>query len=1116
MPLQLVYTSANVALKPGVTGFATVAQHPGIRAALARAIEQRSGYLDAYALGGRRPPVFAHRCIETGGQRAHVLTRVVDSGTDYSGRNNHLAHHFVFSEDEVRRLRITPAELLWRLPWLNAWEGEPRYFSGDDELDCSSWKPEVRLPAAQWRAVTGHAGCAALPYETEGGDARVFFAVDEQLQPEILLRLFAESLLLKDPHSKSPGSTWRIPFCTIEASGDDAADFQWLGVPVGSPRHAGLMKQKRYVISFGPQQAPTGLLVEVAENPAKAETMPVINEIPTAREVARPAAVPERSPSRKNKAQDDVLPLSSEPVGGEGARNIRILALLAGAAVVLIGGGVGWWQMQRTCEAEARQAENDRLATARNELAVLEQAFQRGADVTDKINGLPARFGDSWGADAALEQKRRQLLAIGADRRKKVEGWLARLEPLSDRVLGIQLVPEDELLEMDTQLSKLGVSGELARGLEQQLDDLRLEAGLVRPFAEALGSKSKGDAELRDKLESAMRRADQSKSIRPEVKKGLHAAFATIFPPAVVAKAVAPSVKVVEAAKPKVVEAALPKQIDAGLSPALRVLVRLKRTYITLQSGVASGKEPGIIDFSAVPDLVSDAGKFMQKEGGVRVTSLVRLDHPAGPPTAFQLLDGKIYDAKTRPVLAFVEKSLRRADDWQPWQFGDRAMFAFGQGEEEPTFRLVAVNLRASPDPSAMEPLLRLPASELLTRDPASPSRVVIAPDKRKLLKELKRGESGADTVAWRLIPAFTKTLNNSDGTEPRLPPKEAPTTLDSLWDDVFLDLASLAGGPDPVSGQELTEQIAGLKPIADARNALFNGLPNEKGGFAAPVLAVQRDNSGALITNANGGPLLGEPKANTIPDTTLRTLFATQGQRCPGSAFAEMLMKALRKLDDTKLLFHAAADEAYWKEFDVLRSVTNWNEEHWQRFLVAWDAFINSEGPTEEDRQKNRLNLQGPEFQQCWDNRRRMRVYAFNTIPRKLLEAGKDYFLWLPMVNGDDPEAHLTEARSRLARWKHDTEVAARFAREQPGRLGGYALYLTFTRAAGIPPLTVKWVEFEEEMTAPPAAPQAAPSATPAPVSGAAPPSTDEEAPSPKKRKRDRKGDKPDSEVDR
>ena len=114
MAQQLVYTSSPRLLQAGRTGFGTVAMHAGIPNWLQSEIE---GFSQFSRLPGLDPTrvILCHTNFGQGDRKHHVFSRIHDCGADYTGRTNHIAHHFIFTAAEIAqatKLGVTPVDVL--------------------------------------------------------------------------------------------------------------------------------------------------------------------------------------------------------------------------------------------------------------------------------------------------------------------------------------------------------------------------------------------------------------------------------------------------------------------------------------------------------------------------------------------------------------------------------------------------------------------------------------------------------------------------------------------------------------------------------------------------------------------------------------------------------------------------------------------------------------------------------------------------------------------------------------------------------------------------------------------------------------------------------------------
>jgi hypothetical protein len=222
MAWQLIYTSAPRLLEAGRSGFGTVARHREIPALLVAAVERISQFSRVPGLDADRV-IYAYRQITAGSGRFHVLSCIRDTGADYTGRTNHLAHHLIAEPREIAALGPngpSPADVLLAFPWLSAWNDPPRWFEATDEFSLAHIPPQTSNDGAWWASVTGNPAHAWLLANGEGSHGATLLA-----PPGCNLRaLFAESLRL------TPERLWQVPFTTALQPSDDASDFKWLGL----------------------------------------------------------------------------------------------------------------------------------------------------------------------------------------------------------------------------------------------------------------------------------------------------------------------------------------------------------------------------------------------------------------------------------------------------------------------------------------------------------------------------------------------------------------------------------------------------------------------------------------------------------------------------------------------------------------------------------------------------------------------------------------------------------------------------------------------------------------------------------------------------------------------
>jgi len=220
MALQLVYTSAPRLLDAGRTGFGIVARSKSLPPLAANAIERFSKYANMQGTDRSRV-VMAHRKVTIGSNRFHVLSRICDSGSDHTGRTNHIAHHLIFSPLEIRQAlaqRLTPADIFAQFAWLDRWEGTPKVYDGSEGFQIEGFLPEYSATnRAAWIGVTGepiHSRLLAWDEAPRSGALIVPAGID-------LLPLLGEALA----ECQNP---WGKTFTTSLEPTDELSELDWV------------------------------------------------------------------------------------------------------------------------------------------------------------------------------------------------------------------------------------------------------------------------------------------------------------------------------------------------------------------------------------------------------------------------------------------------------------------------------------------------------------------------------------------------------------------------------------------------------------------------------------------------------------------------------------------------------------------------------------------------------------------------------------------------------------------------------------------------------------------------------------------------------------------------
>jgi len=226
MPQQLIYTSAPRGVVAGRSGYCTVARSAAMREALMLQLEKWSYYQHLSLGGGQERPICCCRVIDIRGTHYHVLSRIQDAGLDFTGRTNFLAHHLVFTPEEIRQFPSPPIVLRHWAGWVESWSKEPELLENEDWSALTKLSAIVSVPAKDWQQLTGDVGNGYGLLESRAGIA---FRVDNLTEDQIL-GLFAESLELlelRDPRRDFRATAWQYTFTTSMQEQDNPSDFRW-------------------------------------------------------------------------------------------------------------------------------------------------------------------------------------------------------------------------------------------------------------------------------------------------------------------------------------------------------------------------------------------------------------------------------------------------------------------------------------------------------------------------------------------------------------------------------------------------------------------------------------------------------------------------------------------------------------------------------------------------------------------------------------------------------------------------------------------------------------------------------------------------------------------------
>lgn len=184
--------------------------------------------------GGQERPIFSCRIVDIRGTRFHVLSRIQDAGLDFTGRTNFIAHHLVFTPEEIRQYPTPPVILREWPGWVKSWTKEPQSLENESWTDLIALAGKSNIPAQTWQRVTGDAinGYGLLEARTGAS-----FRVDDQTD-ETVLELIAESLELlevRDSRRDFRSAAWNYTFTTSMQEQDNPADFRWRCIHSDNP-----------------------------------------------------------------------------------------------------------------------------------------------------------------------------------------------------------------------------------------------------------------------------------------------------------------------------------------------------------------------------------------------------------------------------------------------------------------------------------------------------------------------------------------------------------------------------------------------------------------------------------------------------------------------------------------------------------------------------------------------------------------------------------------------------------------------------------------------------------------------------------------------------------------
>ncbi|MBF0100502.1 MAG: hypothetical protein HQK77_06295 [Desulfobacterales bacterium] len=211
MIFELIYTSASKGLRPGTSGYTTVAHTEGMPLHYIQLCESLSGYIYLYSDVTHEkyhlnPVAYSHYQFTVKDQRISILSRITAYHADYTGRVNKLAHHVMISPDHFS---VHGPAWLMQQPgfFVEQWDGELRLLSPKPMPFDDTTQEEVYF-GRHWEYYCGDAGIAGMIAQK---------ALDHSKTPSLIifepgmntLPLITEALNLIPPEKR-----WDITFNT--------------------------------------------------------------------------------------------------------------------------------------------------------------------------------------------------------------------------------------------------------------------------------------------------------------------------------------------------------------------------------------------------------------------------------------------------------------------------------------------------------------------------------------------------------------------------------------------------------------------------------------------------------------------------------------------------------------------------------------------------------------------------------------------------------------------------------------------------------------------------------------------------------------------------------------
>lgn len=308
---ELIFTSTPQGLIAGRSGFASVAWSEGMPANYVPILEALSAY--KFPQETQSAPIcYSYRKLSVGGKILRVVSRIAPAGLDYSGRNNMIAHHFLF--ENAQELEQIPggavALLRGKNNFLTEWGNRPSQLL--KPRTTLSYAAEPSATANCWAAQTGDAGWAGVVLQLllDHPEQNFYLEYSSTFSSDVLLVLFAELTALL-PAERLDDFTFNSYFSLQQ--GDCGCFLR--GCPADAPVMQTVRRSGAPVLTLGthtplPPEWETVTWVQAARTGKRPEDTPPAPSVESSTQPMRQLHQPEKMP------EPQVPPLTADPQPG--------------------------------------------------------------------------------------------------------------------------------------------------------------------------------------------------------------------------------------------------------------------------------------------------------------------------------------------------------------------------------------------------------------------------------------------------------------------------------------------------------------------------------------------------------------------------------------------------------------------------------------------------------------------------------------------------------------------------------------------------------------------------------------------------------------------------------